>query len=323
MQYDRVLFFKWDKVLVLLMALLTPRTVKRMGDAAIALGILTLLTGLAERAQRSFAGIKWAALGGTAMNYNPSRICNDAWGHDQDHSNDRHMTHLSITLQEGCFSPWITLPRRWTLWHTQLDRQDGWVVWLLSGMEPQGPYYWNDQRILNWHQAAFRLQGRGTITIFVNVKGTTVSPADGGGRAAPEENTARPVHEPTKAGMTKQVDGIDFTFEECKLWADTVTCTFQVTNRRNQDLNTCIGVGSSRLIDSNAVDHKPKRVRLGKEEGEAWYSGAFNTLVSGVPLKSELLFEQVPSSMTLIKLIEISGCGLNRKPQFFDVPVSQ
>lgn len=107
-----------------------------------------------------------------AVNYNPDRVCPNAFEKTEDHSNSE-ATHFKLVLQERCFSGWVLIPNWWPDWQFQLDTPDDWIAFLYSGWGPHGPYLWNQANVFNHFQPpgrSFRLQGRGTITVYTNVK---------------------------------------------------------------------------------------------------------------------------------------------------------
>jgi hypothetical protein len=315
---------------------------KRGGLVGLCVGVLLLSIGIVQLGLQSLSGPEPAR---PAITYDALAICTDAVEQEAHGDNDHHaeaVDYVDIKLRDGCFSGFVRLPDGWQSWRvgfvsSEPDRHVGY--WYFGWEKSKGPYGPNGHEEDDpafehpphgpydpWH-VAFRLQGTGTLR-FIETSGTGFVAGHPAQSAPPPKSAdtdtppkpaepAEQAHESTKVGTTEQLNQVDFTFKACVLSADTVSCTFNVTNRGQQQ-QTCIS-GSSRMIDSDGAEYRIKFVRLGNARDEASYTGAFNVLVPGVPLAAELSFERVPSSMTVIPLVDIKTC--HGEVQFFDVPV--
>ena len=99
------------------------------------------------------------------------RICPDAWQNDKDYS-DSDAVKFDVVLKEGCWSGWFTPPTWWPEWHWQQDTAGDWVAIWYSGGNPKGPFFWNQTTIhIDYPPSrTFRLQGKGKLLIYTNLK---------------------------------------------------------------------------------------------------------------------------------------------------------
>lgn len=107
------------------------------------------------------------------INYSPTKICDDAFTENLDHTNDA-ISYFDVKLREGCFGGFITVPKIWKGdWHTQPvgDATGYWeAVWPEGRSQGLGPYKANDPTTLNLSSSAhFRAQGHGTTRYYSNV----------------------------------------------------------------------------------------------------------------------------------------------------------
>lgn len=117
------------------------------------------------------------------VNYNPIRICDDAFEKDEDHSADRNIRYFDVRLQEGCFGGIIHTPTQWNNWHAQPigeNQNDFWAgFWFVGDDRGRNPYRGNFDNIHSFnasYAAAFRLQGKGTIRFYANVASGRAEP---------------------------------------------------------------------------------------------------------------------------------------------------
>jgi hypothetical protein len=109
--------------------------------------------------------------------YNPTTICEDAFNGDVDHSADSIRT-FTVNLRDGCFGPFVHLPRSWNTWYAQPqgDPNGFWIAyWHENTQSPRGPFGPNDRYNFANMTSVFRLQGHGAVRFYSNV----VSPVGG------------------------------------------------------------------------------------------------------------------------------------------------
>jgi hypothetical protein len=113
--------------------------------------------------------------------------------------------------------------------------------------------------------------------------------------------------EPSKAapgGMGATIrETHDFNFElkQCNMSGRSITFHFLITNN-GPDISLEIYSGSSRLFDSSGNEYIANRAQLGSDRGRS----AGIVLVSGVPTKAALHFENVSPRITTITLLELN-----------------
>jgi hypothetical protein len=77
------------------------------------------------------------------------------------------MTHLTVKLQEGCWSGWISLPDSWQPgwhWKVQGHPQTQFIAfWFFGENQPVGPYVFGSKVPYLAHGKRFRLQGNGEV----------------------------------------------------------------------------------------------------------------------------------------------------------------
>lgn len=103
-----------------------------------------------------------------AINYG-AVICDDAWEHPINHSEDNSLSHFTVPLKERCFSAIVMLPNRWRSWSYQHapGSAGGWVAFWPSGQKPTGPMAIDDPSPNTWsHEATMRVEGKGAIIFF-------------------------------------------------------------------------------------------------------------------------------------------------------------
>lgn len=140
-----------------------------------------------------------------SVNYNSSRICDQAFDQNLDFSK-LHDNHFEITPKEGCFGGWIQVPSAWKDWHFDAtgDTSGGWVaLWFPNDLTGTPPSFANERRSYNKpaHEP-FRLQGRGTFVFYTNQPPRTMEPATRTRPSGPLD----PV--PDKDGVYKPGNGV-------------------------------------------------------------------------------------------------------------------
>ena len=99
--------------------------------------------------------------------YNPTRICPDAIDHDEDHSAFQGRS-FKVTMKEGCFGPFVRMPKAWRDWHTQADGDEEhyWIAaWTNASKTPTRPFGAFADVNLGVYSAV-RLQGHGTVIFY-------------------------------------------------------------------------------------------------------------------------------------------------------------
>ena len=107
-----------------------------------------------------------------------------------------------------------------------------------------------------------------------------------------------------------------FQLQECKLAGQTVTCDFMVTSKGQDRELTILGYTGSRIFDDMGNEFKAGSVIMGNASDSDWVT---DRLVSNIPVKARLVFENVHSQPNLLSLLEIVFDGL--RAQFRNVPV--
>lgn len=112
----------------------------------------------------------------SAYHYSPL-LCEDAFETEKFYENPSYnLTHIDITLKDGCFGGTVTLPQQsWRLWAMQLLHNDrsSWVAFWWEGRPnpeiPDGLVEFNQKATasaLENFPKRFRLQGKGTLRIY-------------------------------------------------------------------------------------------------------------------------------------------------------------
>jgi len=141
---------------------------------------------------------------------------------------------------------------------------------------------------------------------------------------AGSDNTSQTSRQPTaKNAQQQQIDGFLFELKRCSLTGRSVECDLLITNNKDdRRLNIWADYwGSrSRLIDPNGNEYvSGEEAILGSSKGGRPQS----ILVSGIPTKAKMSFENVSPDIELARLVEIS-CESDSgsfKVQFRNVPL--
>ena len=122
----------------------------------------------------------------------------------------------------------------------------------------------------------------------------------------------------TTAFGQQQVEVKNFLFQlqTCRLSGQTVACEFTVTSKGEDREVTILGNAGSRILDKMGNEFKADKVIMGNSSDADWIS---NSLVSNIPVKAALVFQNVYSKPNLLSVLEIVFDGM--KAQFRDVPV--
>ena len=113
-----------------------------------------------------------------------------------------------------------------------------------------------------------------------------------------------------------EVKNFLFQLQKCKLAGQTVTCDFMVTSKGQDRELTIMGNSGSRIFDDMGNEFKAGNVIMGNASDSDWVT---DRLVSNIPMKARLVFENVRSQPNLLSVLEIVFDGM--KAQFRDVPV--
>ncbi len=108
-----------------------------------------------------------------------------------------------------------------------------------------------------------------------------------------------------------------FQLQQCRLSGQTVTCDFMVTSKGQDREMTILGNTGSRILDDAGNEFKAGDVIIGNASDSDWVT---KRLVSDIPLKARLVFENVPSQPKLRRLVEIGFDG--QSAQFRNVPIA-
>ncbi len=113
-----------------------------------------------------------------------------------------------------------------------------------------------------------------------------------------------------------QVKNFLFQLQICKLTGQTVTCDFMVTSKGQDRELTLLGNAGSRIFDDMGNEFKASNVIMGNASDSDWVT---NRLVSNIPVKARLVFENVLSQPHVLSVLEIVFDGL--RAQFRNIPV--
>lgn len=112
----------------------------------------------------------------------------------------------------------------------------------------------------------------------------------------------------------------EFVFELKEVKRSGTTLSFQmlITNA-GQDRRITLYSQGTRIFDESGNEYAPTKFQLGNKAGS---SGVANSLVSGIPVKMNLIFEKVSAQAGKITLLEIAGnSGGGFKVQIRDIPI--
>jgi TolB-like protein len=142
----------------------------------------------------------------------------------------------------------------------------------------------------------------------------------GSSTTPPQPDTTSAQTKAAKYDFVIEKDDFNFELWQCKLSGTTLTCYLIITNNgADRELylyGNAMGVGS-RIVDQFGNEVWAKSAGLGNQ---AYYGYAQSRLISGIPLKGSVRFENVSSNLTLLAVLEIN-CGGNTKVQFRNVPI--
>jgi hypothetical protein len=134
----------------------------------------------------------------------------------------------------------------------------------------------------------------------------------------------QPVPKPVISKPKLKVEYQLYTFElsDCQLFGTRITCELLVTNNdKDRELEirgSYYAGGRTRLIDQRGNEYGVAKVRLGGDERK---ENARANLVTGVPFKLVLVFDDMPPDMTTISLLDISVDGTG-SVQFRNIPLT-
>jgi len=161
-----------------------------------------------------------------------------------------------------------------------------------------------------------------SVMILLTTK--TPNPVPG---AKPSAQPAMPSKNSTPSSNSK-VDVKNFTFEiiQCKLSGTTLTCDLFITNN-DQDRELVLGAKGndfsrnvkSRIFDDSANEYGAIKCHLGEKANAGEVT---NSLVSGIPIKANLVFDNVSPETRLLTLLEIGFYAGDRfKAQLRNIPI--
>jgi hypothetical protein len=107
-----------------------------------------------------------------------------------------------------------------------------------------------------------------------------------------------------------------FELQNCKLAEQIVICDFMVTSKGQDRELTILGNAGSRIFDDMGNEFKASNVMMGNALDTDWVT---DRLVSNIPVKARLVFENVYSQPKLLSMLEIVFDGL--RAQFRNIPI--
>jgi hypothetical protein len=138
------------------------------------------------------------------------------------------------------------------------------------------------------------------------------------------KSTGTPIPKPVISKPKPKVEYQLYTFEltDCQLFGTRITCELLVTNNdKDRDLEirgSYYAGGKTRLIDQRGNEYDVAKVQLGGDERKESVSA---NLVTGVPFKLVLVFDDMPQDMTTISLLDISVDRIG-SVQFRNIPLT-
>lgn len=127
------------------------------------------------------------------------------------------------------------------------------------------------------------------------------------GPPAPAPGISSPSSPPAKAQQRVEAKDFIFDLQGCKLSGQTVTCSLVITNKGVDGKLTIINWGGStsvaRIFTDSGDEYRSQVVQLGNKRQNA--QDVENELVSGIPTKASLTFENVSTKGSMLTLLEI------------------
>ena len=133
--------------------------------------------------------------------------------------------------------------------------------------------------------------------------------------------------EPIKSQSIKKIvaEGYSFELIQCKLSGSRLTCELLITNtEQDRELLLSIPMESpnSRIVDGEGNEYIAKQFQLGNNKGYH----ARTKLVTGIPTKVNIIFEDVSQQANKLSLLEIGGCTTGNyykqfTTQMRDIPI--
>jgi hypothetical protein len=246
--------------------------------------------------------------------YRPHVICDKAFETDQHFENDpRH--HISVVLQDGCFSGFVFLPRAWRTWHTQPvgDQTGYWVAyWFANQPEPSGPYQANSTWFNYTPPYTFRLQGHGTILFYENVPDEKHEAAV----ASPVEQE-KPL--PPPKGPVQEVKSNDMVvgFWPCLQTGTGILCRGYVRNDGQERKYYVFHPHGSRVIDDAGTEHKISDAHIAGKDCPQYCNEPVYPRAAALTLSVNV--ENIPASVKKITLVLMNNQG----PKQFDLAVEE
>jgi hypothetical protein len=140
-----------------------------------------------------------------------------------------------------------------------------------------------------------------------------------------KSTTTQSVPQPVISKPKPKVEYQLYTFEltDCLLFGTRITCDLLVTNNdKDRELSirgSYYQGDKTRLIDQRGNEYGVSKVQLGSYDRK---EGASANLVTGVPFKLTLVFDDMAQDMTMLSLLDISVEGPEGSVQFRDIPLT-
>lgn len=137
----------------------------------------------------------------------------------------------------------------------------------------------------------------------------------------PKGEPSKKSETPTPSGRTQIVEASGFVFElkESPVSGQKESFSFLITNKE-KDRNLTIDSARSIVFDDSGSEYKGVKIILGNREGS--YTG--NVLITDIPIKAALSFDQFSSQAKMIKVLEID-CSAEKdfKVKFYNIPLKK
>jgi len=173
--------------------------------------------------------------------------------------------------------------------------------------------------------------GKGDIAKTKAIEELLAKGIEAGTQVTPSVTPA-PTTPPAKAQQKVEVRDFIFELQGCKLSTQAVKCSLLVTNKgKDREIGiygkggmwlgyTVWVSGESRIFDNFGNEYIAKNAQLSNKEG----GSVSSLLVSGIPTKASVSFENVSSEATMIPLFELSCySGDKFTVQFHNIPLTK
>ncbi|WP_414754236.1 hypothetical protein [Anabaena sp. CCY 9910] len=117
---------------------------------------------------------------------------------------------------------------------------------------------------------------------------------------------------PQYLSETQKVEDNDYRvqLQGCKRSNEKVKCDLLITNLANKDRYFRLWIGGSRMISDSGDVFSPKEVQVGISSD----SSSGDTLVTNIPIKGSITFEEIPKQINNFSILELNYDGAGQGP---------